>query len=438
MKRMKKGYASILALMMAIVMTTVFMMPDLGISVKAGGFINILSKTYYNTNPPKIVIKYQDPSGETKVRVCVVSMTDNGSNLGRVNMDGQTYYINSEGTTDATVEKDNGDGTKDMSAEVILSSGSGSKLPEGTAAKLYVEVKHGDQVVGKSIFGSPRNDDITIPAEEGSPEKSLTATPPIGETKYYNNGLQQQGVAEGTGYTLSGAYRAINAGTYTATATLQSGYKWTDGTTAAKEISWQLKPAEISGVTVKVEGAKDFTYTSDENASLVLDVTFANGSALKNEMAYSWSAKGTEGHYGSASTIRIAQHKAGDYSVSVAGSGNVTGMATADYTITKNAGKFKAKAKKKTYKVTKQEKKKKTVDISEVIATENGDKVTYKKVQGNKYITIDNKNGKVVLKKKLKPGTYKVKVQVTSTSENYTYGKATQMVEVKLKVKRKK
>ncbi|SDB53251.1 hypothetical protein [Butyrivibrio sp. INlla16] len=206
-------------------------------------------------------------------------MTDNGSNLGSVKMDGQTYYINSEGTTDATVEKDNGDGTKDMSAEVILSSGDGSKLPAGTEAKLYVAVKHGDEEVGWSMKGSPRNDDITIPAEEGSPEKSLTVTPPTGKDFTYD-GTEHTGVEAGTGYTLSGTAKAIDAGSYKATATLASGYKWTDGSSTPKEILWTINQAENT-MTVKAKKVtckfknkkKKETYKADQ----VYDIQNAKG-----------------------------------------------------------------------------------------------------------------------------------------------------------------
>ena len=41
----------------------------------------------------------------------------------------------------------------------------------------------------------------------------------------------------GTGYTLSGAYQATNAGSYTATATLAGGYKWSDDSTTPKQIA---------------------------------------------------------------------------------------------------------------------------------------------------------------------------------------------------------
>ena len=63
----------------------------------------------------------------------------------------------------------------------------------------------------------------------------------------YNGGVQW-GFEEqsGTGYYLSEGYSAINAGTYTAIAKLDSGYKWADGTLEDKEIEWTIEQAETS------------------------------------------------------------------------------------------------------------------------------------------------------------------------------------------------
>ena len=71
------------------------------------------------------------------------------------------------------------------------------------------------------------------------------------------NGSEQIGVAEGTGYTLSG-HKATNAGSYTATATLKSGYKWADGTTTAKTITWKIDKKTVTP-TVEVTGTYKYT-----------------------------------------------------------------------------------------------------------------------------------------------------------------------------------
>lgn len=64
------------------------------------------------------------------------------------------------------------------------------------------------------------------------------------------DGAAQIGVLEGVGYALVGNVET-NAGQYAATATLEDGYVWTDGTTAAQTIQWSIAKAtyDMSGVS---------------------------------------------------------------------------------------------------------------------------------------------------------------------------------------------
>ena len=75
--------------------------------------------------------------------------------------------------------------------------------------------------------------------------------PPVGEAGLFYTGEEQTGVLPGRGYALSGVVAATDAGSYTATATLASGYVWSDGTTAAKAVVWTISKAELdlSGIT---------------------------------------------------------------------------------------------------------------------------------------------------------------------------------------------
>ena len=63
----------------------------------------------------------------------------------------------------------------------------------------------------------------------------------------------------------------------------------------------------------------------------------------------------------------------------------------------------------------------------------NCGKVTYKKASGNGKITV-NSAGKFTVKKGLKKGTYKIKVEVTAAG-NTTYKAVTKTVTVTIKVK---
>ena len=70
---------------------------------------------------------------------------------------------------------------------------------------------------------------------------------PKGKTFTYN-GKSRTGVASGTGYTLSGTVKAVKAGKYTVKAALKTDvnhiYKWSDGTTSAKTVSWKINKAK--------------------------------------------------------------------------------------------------------------------------------------------------------------------------------------------------
>lgn len=60
------------------------------------------------------------------------------------------------------------------------------------------------------------------------------------------NGESLTGVPAGIGYTLSGVTAAIDAGSYAATASLQEGYIWSDGTSADIEIEWSIAPKQVT------------------------------------------------------------------------------------------------------------------------------------------------------------------------------------------------
>ena len=71
------------------------------------------------------------------------------------------------------------------------------------------------------------------------------------------NGSQQTGIVAAAGYTLTGN-TGTNAGDYTATAALADGYIWSDASTAAKTISWNIIP---KATNLTVDQIDDQTYT---------------------------------------------------------------------------------------------------------------------------------------------------------------------------------
>ncbi|MBO5905823.1 MAG: tyrosine-protein phosphatase, partial [Kiritimatiellae bacterium] len=77
---------------------------------------------------------------------------------------------------------------------------------------------------------------------ETADEDPNKITAPVAVTGLVYNGSELTGVTAGTGYTLTGN-TAVDAGTHTAVATLAEGYKWADGSTDNKEISWSIAKA---------------------------------------------------------------------------------------------------------------------------------------------------------------------------------------------------
>ena len=80
---------------------------------------------------------------------------------------------------------------------------------------------------------------------------------------YTYNGKEQVGVDAGEGYTLSGDYKATNAGNYKAKVNLLEGYEWQDGSTDEKTIEWKISEAQqdtpggLQGVAPSSSSAKD-------------------------------------------------------------------------------------------------------------------------------------------------------------------------------------
>jgi hypothetical protein len=102
----------------------------------------------------------------------------------------------------------------------------------------------------------------------------------------------------------------------------------------------------------------------------------------------------------------------------------------------KRANPLKIKAKTATVKYSKVKKSTQKLAITKVISFTNkgqGTK-TYKKLSGNKKITINKTTGKVTVKKGLKKGKYKVKIKVTAAgNSNYKAGSKTVTSTIRVK-----
>ena len=98
---------------------------------------------------------------------------------------------------------------------------------------------------------------ITLPTDETAGGGVLTDTAELtvgeGGTAFVSvpgpnaglkwTGLEQTGVDEGTGYSLTG-HKGTDVGSYTAVASLDGGYRWDDGTEDDKSIPWSIGKAD--------------------------------------------------------------------------------------------------------------------------------------------------------------------------------------------------
>ncbi|MDD4391080.1 MAG: S-layer homology domain-containing protein [Eubacteriales bacterium] len=116
---------------------------------------------------------------------------------------------------------------------------------------------------------------------------------PKGNVGLKYTGSELTGVELATGYALGGVFKATNAGSYTATANLQSGYKWIDGSTAEKTINWSIAKADGPVAPNGLAGTAPTTYGGSDGK---ITGTTANMEYKKDtDGTYKTCAKGETG-----------------------------------------------------------------------------------------------------------------------------------------------
>ena len=124
-------------------------------------------------------------------------------------------------------------------------------------------------------------------------ERAKTANAGASDKTY--NGTNQTGVT-GTSVTWTGTTSAIDAGTYTATATPDGNHAWSDGTTNAKAITWKINPKSVA---VTWGTTTTFTYNGNAQAP-----TATATSGVANETINVTRTTGTNaGSYTSTASI---------------------------------------------------------------------------------------------------------------------------------------
>ncbi|MBO4450717.1 MAG: hypothetical protein J5777_09025 [Clostridiales bacterium] len=174
--------------------------------------------------------------------------------------------------------------------------------------------------------------------------------------------------------------------------------------------------------------AAAFTYSGVQPA--FVKITDANGKTISPEH-YTFVIKDGDGN-----AVKEAVN-VGTYSVTVKFKGFYKGTSeTMEFKINKKANTLKIKAGKK-YKIkySKLKKAKKTIAYTGVItfSSQGQGALTFTKKSGNKKITI-SKTGTVTVKKKLRKGTYKVKVKVRAAGDGNHAASSTKTVTFKIRV----
>ena len=140
-------------------------------------------------------------------------------------------------------------------------------MPKGLVAKAKADVAEGATEMTITISGTPteaKSESLWIEIPVGTLKTTnygmtvgfenakydiVSGTPvdcPEGIKGLVFNKSEQNGIPTNEAYTVQNG-REINAGKYTATLTLKTGYKWSDGTTAPKTVEWEIarRPIEV-------------------------------------------------------------------------------------------------------------------------------------------------------------------------------------------------
>ena len=158
-------------------------------------------------------------------------------------------------------------------------------MPKGLSAKVKADVAAGATEMTITISGTPTEASsafILIEIPVGTLQTAtyslivqttnikfdiVSGTPvdvPTAATGLVYDGAVKTGISEPTdkSYTVTNG-SAINAGTYTATLTLNKGFKWADGSTAPKTVTWEI--ARMPNVEIEVTLTQtEYEYTGLE------------------------------------------------------------------------------------------------------------------------------------------------------------------------------
>lgn len=234
------------------------------------------------------------------------------------------------------------------------------------------------------------------------------------------------------------AAKAVKSGDYTT-----ASYKTLSDAVSAAETLLAGDDLAQADATAAVQAINDATAALVKLSAQKITVTSKYSKKLSDK-AFSLNAKATGKLTYKSSNTKVATVDSkgkvtlkgvgtATITVSAAASGNYK-AASAKVTIkvAKGTPTIKVKTTSKTLKVATVKKKAQKIALGASVNSKG--KMSFKKVSGNKAITVNTKTGALTVKKGLKKGTYKVKVQITSKATgSYNAGKKTVTVTVRVK-----
>ena len=219
-------------------------------------------------------------------------------------------------------------------------------MPKGLSAKVKADVAAGATEMTITISGTPTEASsafILIEIPVGTLQAAtysllvqttnikfdiVSGTPvdvPTAATGLVYDGAVKTGISEPTdkSYTVTNG-SAINAGTHTATLTLNKGFKWTDGSTAPKTVTWKI--ARMPDVEIEVTLTQtEYEYTGLEiSAYFTITIKGTDKIIDKSECDISYT---NNKEVGKTATLTVKDNGIGNYAI--------TNTVTKNFTIVK-------------------------------------------------------------------------------------------------------